>query len=151
MSSFSREVIEKLDSSVKCIVRIAMGYEIVDVEACSERGIYVCNIPDYAMEEVAVHQTALILACLRKMVYYDRKVREGAYDHIGYLEGYSARRISVLSVGLLGFGRIAKNVARYMQSFGAGGLRLRSAAAGRGLRRARRDARPDQGGDLQDL
>lgn len=46
---FPREVIEKLDSSVKCIVRIAMGYEIVDVEACSERGIYVCNIPDYAM------------------------------------------------------------------------------------------------------
>ena len=116
---FPREVIEKLDSSVKCIVRIAMGYEIVDVEACSERGIYVCNIPDYAMEEVAVHQTALILACLRKVVYYDRKVREGAYDHVGYLEGYSARRIYVLSVGLLGFGRIAKNVARYMQSFGA--------------------------------
>lgn len=116
---FPREVIERLDSSVKTIVRIAMGYEIIDVNAASERGIYVCNIPDYAMEEVAVHQAALILAALRKVCWYDWKVREGEYDHIGYLSGYPARRISTLSVGLLGFGRIAKNLARYMLAFGA--------------------------------
>lgn len=117
--AFPRKVIERLDSSVKAIVRVAMGYDIIDVEAASERGIYVCNIPDYAMEEVAVHQTALILASLRKVVWYDKKVREGEYDHLGYLSGYPARRISALKVGLLGFGRIAKNVAKYMLAMGA--------------------------------
>ena len=70
---FPREIIEQLDESVKCIVRVAMGYEIVDVEAATRRGIYVCNVPDYAMEEVAVHQTALILAALRKVCWYDWK------------------------------------------------------------------------------
>ena len=116
---FPKSVIERLDDSVKCIVRVAMGYEIVDVEAATRRGIYVCNVPDYAMEEVAVHQTALILAALRKVCWYDWKVREGEYKYVGYLSGYPARRISTLSVGLLGFGRIAKNVAKYMKAFGA--------------------------------
>ena len=115
---FPRDVIERLDPSVKAIVRVAMGYEIIDLDAATERGIYVCPVPDYAMEEVAVHQTALILAALRKVCWYDRKVREGEYDHVGYLSGYPVRRISTLSVGLLGFGRIAKNVAKYMLSFG---------------------------------
>lgn len=119
LQPFPREVIERLDSSVKAIVRVAMGYEIIDVDAASERGIYVCNIPDYAMEEVAVHQAALILAALRKVCWYDRKVRRGEYTHIGYLSGYPARRISTMSVGLIGFGRIAKNLAKYMLSFGA--------------------------------
>ena len=44
-----------------------MGYEIVDVAAASERGIYVCNVPDYAMQEVAMHQVALIMALCRKL------------------------------------------------------------------------------------
>ena len=64
---FPREIIGQLDESVKCIVRTAMGYEIVDVAAASERGIYVCNVPDYAMQEVAMHQVALIMALCRKL------------------------------------------------------------------------------------
>lgn len=116
---FPREIVERLDGSVKAIVRLAMGYEIIDLEACSEQGIFVCNVPDYAMEEVAVHQAALMLATIRKVVFYDKKIREGKWQKFGYLDGYPARRISTLSVGLLGFGRIAKNVAKYMKAFGA--------------------------------
>ncbi|WP_369281813.1 C-terminal binding protein [Oscillibacter sp. GMB15532] len=116
---FPKNVIERLDSSVKAIVRVAMGYDIIDLEAATERGIYVCNVPDYAMEEVAVYQAALILGTLRKVCWYDWKVRSGEYDHLGYLSGYPARRISAISIGLLGFGRIAKNLAKYMLAFGA--------------------------------
>lgn len=116
---FPREVIEKLPDSVKCIVRTAMGYEIVDVDACSERGILVCNVPDYAMEEVAAHQVALIMALCRKLKHYDLFVHSGGWTRQSMIHGYECRRISALTVGLLGLGRIARNVARVMQALGA--------------------------------
>ena len=102
MVYFPREVIENLDDTVKIIVRVAMGYEIIDVEACTERGIYVASVPDYAREEVAVMQCALILATVRKVVLYDRAVRNGEYKQVGWLKGYPSRRMSCLSLGLLG-------------------------------------------------
>ena len=116
---FPREVIEKLPDSVKCIVRTAMGYEIVDVEACSERGILVCNVPDYAMEEVAMHQVALIMALCRKLKHYDLFVHSGGWTRQSMIHGYECRRISSLTIGLLGLGRIAKNVAKAMLAMGA--------------------------------
>lgn len=119
ISPFTREIIEKLPDSVKCIVRSAMGYEIIDVDACSERGILVCNIPDYAMEEVAMHQIALIMALCRKLRHYDHAIRRGEWQKFGYLSGYECRRISSLTIGLLGFGRIAKHVAKAMLAMGA--------------------------------
>ena len=96
-----------------------MGYEIIDVDACSERGILVCNIPDYAMEEVAMHQIALIMALCRKLRHYDHAIRRGEWQKPGYLSGYECRRISSLTIGLLGFGRIAKRVAKAMLAMGA--------------------------------
>ena len=116
---FPREVIEKLPDSVKCIVRTAMGYEIIDVDACSERGILVCNVPDYAMEEVSMHQVALIMALCRKLKHYDLFVDYGGWTRQSMIHGYECRRISCLTIGLLGLGRIAKNVARAMLAMGA--------------------------------
>ena len=117
--TFPREVIEQLDENVKCIVRTAMGYEIVDVAAASERGIYVCNVPDYAMQEVAMHQVALIMALCRKLKIYDRFVHSGQWTRQSMVPGYECHRISSLTIGLLGLGRIAKNVAKAMLSMGA--------------------------------
>ena len=116
---FPREIIGQLDESVKCIVRTAMGYEIVDVAAASERGIYVCNVPDYAMQEVAMHQVALIMALCRKLKIYDQFVHSGEWTRQSMVPGYECRRISTLTVGLLGLGRIARNVAKAMLSMGA--------------------------------
>lgn len=117
--TFPREVIEQLDESVKCIVRTAMGYEIVDVEAASARGIYVCNVPDYAMQEVAMHQVALIMALCRKLKVYDQFVHSGGWTRQSMVPGYECRRISSLTIGLLGLGRIARNVAKAMLAMGA--------------------------------
>lgn len=119
ITPFTREIIEKLPDSVKCITRTAMGYEIIDVDAASERGIYVCNVPDYAMQEVAMHQVAMIMALCRKLKHYDKFVHEGGWVRQSMVSGYECRRISCLTMGLLGFGRIAKNVAKAMQSMGA--------------------------------
>lgn len=115
---FPKTVIKRLDPTVKAIVRSAMGYDIIDVEAASARGIYVCNVPDYAMQEVAVHQVALMLAALRKVCAYNDAMHVGKWNDIGDAGKYPVRRLSTLKYGLLGFGRIARLVAQYIKGFG---------------------------------
>lgn len=115
---FTAEVINRLDASVKAISRIAIGYEIIDVEACTRRGILVSNCPDYGANEVAVHTAALILSAVRKTSYYDKKVRQGCYQKMGYTEGFLPHRLSEQTLGVIGFGRIGQAVASYMKAFG---------------------------------
>src|ERR1700756_3057537 len=56
----SARVVARLDRC-KVIVRLGVGYDIIDVDSCKQRGILVCNIPDYGTEEVANHAVALCL------------------------------------------------------------------------------------------
>jgi len=76
----------------------------------------VTNVPDYSVEEVATHGLALILASLRKIVPADRSVRAGEWsvDHFRPI-----RRLSTLTVGLVGFGRIARKIAAPLKALGA--------------------------------
>lgn len=96
-----------------------MDYEIVDVVVPSGRGIYVCNVLDYAMQEVIMHQVALIMALCRKLKIYDQFVHSDGWTRQSMVPGYECRRISTLTVGLLGLGRIARNVAKAILSMGA--------------------------------
>ena len=98
---------------------LATGYNVVDTAAAAARGIPVCNVPDYAMQEVAMHQVALIMALCRKLKIYDQFVHSGEWTRQSMVPGYECRRISTLTVGLLGLGRIARNVAKTMLSMGA--------------------------------
>ena len=52
----------------KVIIRYGIGYDNVDVKAARERGIPVCNIPDYCIDEVADHTLAFILGITRQVV-----------------------------------------------------------------------------------
>lgn len=109
-----KEVIERLPRC-KAIVRYGVGYDAVDVESCSASGIAVCNVPDAGTREVAGHALALMLDCLRKTTYYDRQIRRGLW-HGG--SGYRLHRFSCLTVGLCGFGNIARAFASYASSLG---------------------------------
>src|SRR5512147_1502706 len=62
----------------KCrvIVRCGVGYDNVDLAASGEKGIYVCNVPDYGVDEVADHAIALMLACNRRLLIADRRLRD---------------------------------------------------------------------------
>jgi D-3-phosphoglycerate dehydrogenase len=112
------ELIERLDGRVKGLVRIAIGYDIIDVDAASKRGIPVCNIPDYGIEEVAVHAMTLVLSIIKKVPLYDKAMRKGQWTKQVLMLGHTPRRLSTLTLGLLGFGHIAKNVAQYAKGFG---------------------------------
>jgi len=107
-------IIDQLECC-KVIVRYGIGYDAIDIAAASKRGIAVCNIPDYCVEEVATHTLALILTLVRKVSLYDNAVRSGSWN---CNFGYPVHRPNALTLALLGFGRIARQAALYANVFG---------------------------------
>jgi D-3-phosphoglycerate dehydrogenase / 2-oxoglutarate reductase len=95
----------------KCrvIVRLGVGYDIVDVASCRQKGIHVCNVPDYGTEEVANHAVALLFAVHRRILSYDRNVRKRQWGHV---LPWPIHRLSTLRVGVIGLGRIGSTFAR---------------------------------------
>ena len=100
----------------KIIARYGIGFDNVDLDAARTAGIVVTNVPDYSVEEVAVHTLSLILAMTRKLFDADRLVREGGWA-IRSLQ--PIRRFSELTVGLFGYGRIARKLAAPIREIGA--------------------------------
>lgn len=100
----------------KIIARYGIGFDNVDLEAAAGAGIVVTNVPDYSVEEVATHALALILSSLRKIVAADRSVREGTWSIDAFRP---IRRLSTLTVGLVGYGRIARQIASPLAALGA--------------------------------
>jgi D-3-phosphoglycerate dehydrogenase len=100
----------------RIIARYGIGFDNVDLDAAREAGIVVTNVPDYSVEEVATHALALILASLRKVIAADASVREGQWSVDNFRP---IHRLSTLTVGLVGFGRIARRIAAPLQALGA--------------------------------
>jgi D-3-phosphoglycerate dehydrogenase len=101
--------------NARAIVTASIGYDHVDVAAAAERGIWVCNVPDYCVEEVADHTLALLLALMRGVVALDRDVREGGWHP---LAAGPLRTLAGLRVGVVGHGRIGSAVARRFEALG---------------------------------
>jgi len=98
------------------IVRYGIGYDNVDIRAAEELGIQVCNVPSYCLDEVADHTCTLILASLRKIVPFHESVKRGEWD----VEKIARpmKSFADTTIGLLGFGRIGRNVCRRLVPFG---------------------------------
>jgi phosphoglycerate dehydrogenase-like enzyme len=88
--------------------RLGAGYDTIDAEAASRHGVWVANSPDYGVGEVATHALALLLACIRNVVRYDRDIHEGRWH---YTSAAKIPRTSNLTLGILGLGRIGKRFA----------------------------------------
>ncbi len=82
----------------------------------TEKGIFVCNIPDYCIEEVATHTAAMILDISRKLTFYHEDVKSGRW---AAANGYALHRLSQQTIGFVGFGNIARQAAHYMAAFGS--------------------------------
>ena len=102
------EVIASMQHA-KVIVRYGIGVDNVDLEAAKTRGIPVCNVPDYCVDEVADHTLAFILATTRQVVSNCVLLREGKWGLATSLDQMKAMRD--LTVGVVGFGRIGREVA----------------------------------------
>src|SRR5262249_15639058 len=86
-----------------------------DLDAARARGIPVCNVPDYCVDEVADHTLALMLATTRQVVPHCLGVRSGRWALAVPLAAMKA--LCELTVGVIGFGRIGREVVRRLQAF----------------------------------
>jgi D-3-phosphoglycerate dehydrogenase / 2-oxoglutarate reductase len=103
-------------TKARIIARYGIGVDNIDIVAATDSGIVVTNVPDYCVEEVASHAVAMALTLLRNLQRADEAARAGQW---GVRSVRPLHRISTLTVGLLGFGRIGTLVATSMASFGS--------------------------------
>lgn len=98
----------------KVIARYAIGVDTIDLKAASEKGIYVANVPDYCIDEVADTAAAHIFCCMRKLMASRELLLQGDFkvDKIR-----PVKRLRNSALGLLGFGNISRNLAEKMKGF----------------------------------
>jgi D-3-phosphoglycerate dehydrogenase len=113
-AKMTARVIEKL-KRCKIIARYGIGVDNVDLAAASKAKILVTNVPDYCVDEVSDHALALLLTLSRRVHVAHGDVKGGAWDIVAHA---SIRRLRGQTLGLLGFGKIAKAVASKVQPFG---------------------------------
>lgn len=99
----------------RVIVRYGIGVDNVDLEAARQKGIPVCNVPDYCIDEVADHTLAFILAVTRQVVPNTLLIREGKWGLATPLANLRTMRDQ--TVGVVGFGRIGREVAARVRAF----------------------------------
>ena len=85
------------------IIRCGVGYDNVDTQAAGQRGIVVCNVPDYGTEEVADHALMMLIAIARRFVQADKAIRTGAWDPSLV---FGTPRLRGRTLGVIGSGRI---------------------------------------------
>lgn len=110
----SRRVLEAAPRCVS-VGRYGIGLDNIDVEAATELGIVVTNVPSYCVEDVADHAMALLLACVRKIAWFDRDMKAGMYDLARHTP---LHRLAGRTLGILGYGRIGRALALRARAFG---------------------------------
>jgi glycerate dehydrogenase len=114
-----REQIAKLPR-LKYVGVLATGFNIVDVAAARERGIPVCNVPEYSTPNVVQATWALILELANRVGHHDRTVHEGhwaACHDFCYWHG-DLVELAGRTLGIVGYGRIGRGVAAVGRAFG---------------------------------
>jgi len=101
--------------ALRAIGRYGIGVDNVDVEAATQRGIAVLNTPGFCAREVADHTLMLLLAWSRKCRAQDALMRQGVW---GRDQASPMTALYTQTLGLVGFGQIAREVARRAQAFG---------------------------------
>jgi len=107
-------VIERMPKC-RIIARYGIGVDTIDLAAATAAGIIVTNNPSYCIEEVAEDTMALLLACARKVAFFDREVRAHRWE---LTAGKPIYRVAGSTLGLVGFGNIARQVAVRAAAFG---------------------------------
>ena len=99
----------------RVIVRYGIGVDNVDLSAARAKGIPVCNVPDYCIDEVADHTLAFILATTRQVVTNSNTLKGGKWGLATSLDQMKA--LKDLAVGVVGFGRIGREVVSRLIPF----------------------------------
>jgi glyoxylate reductase len=101
---------------LRVVSNFAVGYDNIDVPAASERGVLVCNTPDVLTNATADHTWALLLSAARRIPESIAYVRDGRWQTWGPLL-LLGQEVSGATVGIVGLGRIGKEVAKRARGF----------------------------------
>lgn len=93
---------------IRIVSRYGAGFDTINLADARAHGVWVGNSPDYGVGEVATHALAMMLALLRHIAFYDRDVKAGAWH---FTSAGPMRRVSDMTLGILGLGRIGKRMA----------------------------------------
>jgi D-3-phosphoglycerate dehydrogenase len=93
---------------IGCVARIGAGYDTIDAKAAQAAGVWVANSPDYGVGEVSSHAFAMMLAVIRNIVRWNADVKAGTWH---YTSAGTVPRLTDMTVGVLGLGRIGKRFA----------------------------------------
>lgn len=113
---FSKRVIDALPR-LKLIQFMSIGFNYVDFDYATEKGIAICNCPTYCINEVADHATSLVLAINRRLFDYARAIHERGEWNATAPQNMKGMR--ELKIGILGFGAIPKLIAKRLLAFGS--------------------------------
>ena len=116
----SRRVLEACPK-LKVVSRFGVGVDSIDIDAATELGVMVCNVPGSNTTEVADHAMALMLSLTRRLYDAIRTTREGAWaDDPAAMRTYTPhmRRLAGHTVGIIGFGNIGRAFANRVRGFG---------------------------------
>lgn len=114
---------EHIETLTKCkiIARQGIGFDNIDLVSTKEKGIVVTNVPDYCVDEVSDFTMSLMLTMLRHINIYDKDVKENIWDINSISTKHNfppMRRLNTQTLGILGFGKIAREVAKKSKAFG---------------------------------
>ncbi|HEX4332460.1 MAG TPA: C-terminal binding protein [Usitatibacter sp.] len=93
---------------LRIVSRFGAGFDTVNVEDAKAYGVWVANSPDYGVDEVAAHALGMAIGLVRHIPWFNRDVHSGRWD---YNSTGPVRRLSRLTLGILGVGRIGKRMA----------------------------------------
>ena len=118
-SLITAEVLEACPS-IKLICVLATGYNVVDCAAAKERGIPVCNVPDYGTAAVAQFTFALLLELCHQVGHHAQTVRDGKWCDCPDFCYWDTPQMELAgkTLGIIGFGRIGRAVGKIANAFG---------------------------------
>jgi D-3-phosphoglycerate dehydrogenase len=110
----TEDIINSLPN-LKIVTLQSIGYNNVDIDAATRKGVCVTNIPGFCTEEVALHTVGMIIDLVRKITFLDRSVRKGKWNP---LYGYKTYRLTGKIAGLYFFGSIPKAMTPVLKALG---------------------------------
>lgn len=111
----TRQTLSGANCKVKLIARFGVGYDSVDVPACTENGVMLTITPDGVRRPVAASVIGFVLALAHRMFLKDRLTREGRWAEKG---NYLGSGLMGRTLGVIGVGNIGKEIFRLAQPFG---------------------------------
>lgn len=102
----------------KIIATQSIGFNTIDLKAATDHQIYVTNVPDFCIEDVALHTVTLALACVRKVVEFDYLARNKPWKADEIYKLGKTYRIKDKTYGIVSFGNIGRRVAEIVKIFG---------------------------------